>query len=71
MKRTVDGSTAPFSDGTPRVSYDDPKKITLSSYVSIKVTAADTAGYTYSGTTSVTDAVGTIDGDNITVVFTE
>jgi hypothetical protein len=70
LKRTVDGTTPPFSDGTPRVSYDDPKQVTLSTYVSIKVTASDTVGNTYSGSTSVTSAVGTIDGENITVVFT-
>lgn len=71
LKRTVDGSTAPFSDGSPQVSYDDPTKVTMSGYVSIKVTAADTAGKNYSGTTSVSSAVGTIAGENITVVFTD
>jgi hypothetical protein len=43
----------------------------MSSYVSVKVTAADTGGGAYSGTTSVTTAVGTIDGENMTVVFTD
>jgi len=70
LKRVVD-STAPFADATPRVSYDDPKKITLSSYVTVKITAADTAGNTYSGSTSVSSAVGTIDGETIKVVFTD
>ncbi len=70
IKRVV-VATAPFADATPRVSYDDPKKITLSSYVSLKITAADTAGNTYSGNTSVTSAVGTISGETITVVFTD
>ena len=69
LKRVVD-TTAPFADATPRVSYDDPSKITLSSYVTVKITAADTAGNTYSGSTSVTSAVGTIKGETITVVFT-
>ena len=71
LKRTVDSGTAPFADATPRISYDDPTKITMSGYVSIKVTAADTVGNTYSGSTSVTDAEGTISGDTITVVFTD
>jgi hypothetical protein len=70
LKRVVD-TTAPFADATPRVSYDDPSKITLSSYVTVKITAADTAGNTYSGSTSVTSAVGTIKGETITVVFTD
>jgi hypothetical protein len=70
LKRVVD-ATAPFADATPRVSYDDPTKITLSSYVTVKVSAADTAGNTYSGSTSVTSAVGTIKGETITVVFTD
>jgi hypothetical protein len=69
LKRVVE-TTAPFADATPRVSYDDPSKITLSSYVTVKITAADTAGNTYSGSTSVTSAVGTIKGETITVVFT-
>jgi hypothetical protein len=71
LKRTVDSTTAPFSDATPRVSYDDPKKITMTSYVSVKIAAADTAGNTYSGSTSLSSAEGTIDGENITVVFTD
>jgi hypothetical protein len=71
LKRTVDGTTAPFSDATPQVSYDDPKKVTMSGNVSIKITAADTSGNTYSGTTSVSSVVGTIDGETITVVFTD
>ncbi len=71
LKRTVDGSAAPFSDATPQVSYGDPTRITLSADVSVKVTAADPQGNTYSGTTSVTSAVGTIDGETITVVFTD
>jgi hypothetical protein len=71
LKRTVDSTTTPFSDTTPRVSYQDPKKVTMTSYVSVKVAATDTAGNTYSGTTSVTSAVGTIGGENITVVFTD
>lgn len=70
LKRTVDATTTPFSDATPRVSYDDPTKVTLTSYVPVKVTASDTAGNTYSGNTSVSSAVGTIAGENITVVFT-
>jgi hypothetical protein len=70
LKRVVD-TAAPFADATPRVSYDDPSKITLSSYVTVKITAADTAGNTYSGSTSVTSAVGTIKGETITVVFTD
>ena len=70
LKRVVD-TTAPFADATPRVSYDDPKKITLSSYVTVKITAADTAGNTYSGSTSVSSVVGTIDGETITVAFTD
>jgi hypothetical protein len=70
LKRVVD-TTAPFADATPRVSYDDPSKITLSSYVTVKITAADTAGNTYSGSTSVTSAVGTIKGETIAVVFTD
>ncbi|HMC03440.1 MAG TPA: hypothetical protein VKI23_04895, partial [Cellulomonadaceae bacterium] len=70
LKRVVD-STAPFADATPRVSYDDPKKITLSSHVTVKVSAADTAGTTYSGSASVTSAVGTIKGETITVMFTD
>jgi hypothetical protein len=71
LKRTVDGAKAPFSDATPRVSFDDPTKITMTSYVSVKVAATDTAGNTYSGTTSVSSAEGTIDGENITVIFTD
>ena len=71
LKRTVDSTTAPFSNTTPRVSYQDPKKVTMTSYVTVKVAATDTAGNTYSGSTSVTSAVGTIDGENITVVFTD
>ena len=63
-------TAAPFSTATPRVASDDPKKITMSSYVSVKITATDTAGGTYSGTTSVTTAVGTINGETMTVVFT-
>jgi len=70
LKRVVDATT-PFADATPRVSYDDPSKITLSSYATVKITAADTAGNTYSGSTSVTSAVGTIKGETITVVFTD
>ncbi len=70
LKRTLDSTTAPFSDATPRLSYGDPEKITMSGYVSVRVTAADTAGNTYSGSTSVSSAVGTIVGENITVVFT-
>ena len=70
LKRVVDATT-PFADATPRVSYDDPSKITLSSYATVKITAADTAGNTYSGSTSVTSAVGTINGETITVVFTD
>ena len=71
LKRTVDSTITPFSDATPRVSYQDPKKVTMTSYVTVKVAATDTAGNTYSGSTSVTSAVGTIDGENITVVFTD
>ena len=70
LKRVVDATT-PFADATPRVSYDDPSKITLSSYATVKITAADTAGNTYSGSTSVTSAAGTIKGETITVVFTD
>jgi hypothetical protein len=70
MKRTVDAGTTPFSDATPRVTYNDPNKVTMTSYVSVKVSATDTAGKTYSGSTSVTSAVGVIDGENLTVVFT-
>ena len=69
LKRTVDGSAAPFSDATPQVSYGDPTRITLSANVSVKVTAADPQGNTYSGTTSVTSVVGTINGETITVDF--
>jgi hypothetical protein len=71
LKRTLDSTTTPFSDATPRASYDDPKKITMTSYVSIKITAADTAGNTYSGSASVSSEEGTIDGENITVVFVD
>jgi hypothetical protein len=62
---------APFSTATPRVAYDDPKKITMSSYVLVKLTASDTTGVAHSGSTSVTTAVGTINGETITVVFTD
>jgi len=60
---------APFSTATPRVAYDDPKKITMSSYVLVKLTATDTAGGVHSGSASVTTAVGTINGETISVVF--
>jgi hypothetical protein len=71
LKRTVDSTTTPFSTGAPRLSFQDPKKVTMTSYVTVKVAATDTAGNTYSGSTSVTSAVGTIDGEKITVVFTD
>ena len=70
ITRTVT-SPAPFSTSTPRVAYDDPKKITMSSYVLVKLTATDTAGGVHSDTTSVTTAVGTINGETMTVVFTD
>ena len=71
IKRTVDASNTPFAASIPLLSMDDPTKVTLSSAVVVTVTAADTAGNTYSGTTTVTRAVGTITGENLTVVFTE
>ena len=71
VKRTVDASKTPFGDGLPLLSNDDPTKVMLSSAVVVTVTAADAAGNTYSGTTTVTSAVGTIAGENLTVVFTE
>jgi hypothetical protein len=70
LTRTV-ATADPFATATPRVSYDDPKKITMSSYVLVKLTATDTAGVVHTGSTSVTTAVGSINGENITVVFTD
>ena len=71
LKRTVDGSAAPFSDASPQVSFDDPRKVTMSGYVSLTIAASDTAGNTYTGSASVSSEVGTIDGEKITVVFTD
>jgi hypothetical protein len=71
MTRTVTSSGTPFATASPRVSSTDPSKVTMSSYVAIKLEAKDTAGKVYSGTTSVSTVTGTISGENITVVFDE
>jgi len=70
LKRVV-VTDAPFSTGTPWVADENPKMITMFSYVEIKVAATDTDGGRYLITESVTTAVGTINGENITVVFTD
>lgn len=69
MTRTVTSSGTAFATAAPRVSSSDPSKVTMSSYVAIKVEAKDTTGKVYQGTTSVSTVTGTISGENITVVF--
>ncbi|MGV8848931.1 MAG: hypothetical protein ACOH16_05225 [Propionibacteriaceae bacterium] len=71
MTRTVTSSGTPFATASPRVSSSDPSKVTMSSYVAIKVEAKDAAGKVYQGSASVSTVTGTISGENITVVFDE
>ena len=69
LTRTVTSSGTPFATASPRVSSSDPSKVTMSSYVGIKLEAKDTTGKVYSGSASVSTVTGTISGDTITVVF--
>ncbi|WP_028707852.1 hypothetical protein [Propionicicella superfundia] len=70
LKRTVSSSATPFADASPYLSYGDPTTVTMSAYIPIKVDLTGTNGNPYTGSVSISRAVGTIDGEKITVVFT-